>query len=79
VSTWLGPAPTGRAAPARAPGLRILATSREALGIVGEITYPVPSLSLPDVPVVPPPETLAGSEAVRLFVERATAASPILH
>jgi predicted ATPase/class 3 adenylate cyclase len=30
------------------PGLRILATSREGLGIAGELTYPVPSLSLPD-------------------------------
>src|ERR671913_1762039 len=31
------------------PGLGVLATSREALGITGEIAWPVPSLSLPDV------------------------------
>jgi class 3 adenylate cyclase len=31
-----------------APGLRILASSREALGIAGETAYRVPSLALPD-------------------------------
>ena len=31
-----------------APALRILATSREALGVSGEIVYRVPSLSLPE-------------------------------
>jgi predicted ATPase len=30
------------------PELRVLATSREALSIVGEVAWPVPSLSLPD-------------------------------
>ena len=56
------------------PDLRILASSREALGIDGENTYRVPSLSLPD------PKTgwdaIGRSEAVRLFVERASAALP---
>ncbi len=33
-----------------APGLTILATSREALGLPGERTWRVPSLSLPDSP-----------------------------
>ena len=57
--------------------LRILATSREPLGIPGEVAWRVPSLSLP------PAETPAGdlpavgqSAAVRLFVERAQAAAP---
>jgi non-specific serine/threonine protein kinase len=31
-----------------APGLRILATSREPLGIAGEVTLPVPPLPLPE-------------------------------
>jgi predicted ATPase/class 3 adenylate cyclase len=53
------------------PRLRILASSREALGIGGERTYRVPSLSLPEVRPLPPLETLQGFEAVRLFVERA--------
>jgi predicted ATPase/class 3 adenylate cyclase len=43
-------------------GLKILASSREALGIAGEISYHTPSL--------------ADSESIRLFVERAQAAHP---
>jgi predicted ATPase/DNA-binding SARP family transcriptional activator len=57
----------------RCPGLRILATSREALGVAGEFVVRVPSLSLP--PAGPASrETLQGSEAVRLFVSRAATA-----
>ena len=58
------------------PGLRILATSREPLGIQGEIDWRVPSLSLPDRRQLPSFERLAQVEAVRLFVERAVAAKP---
>jgi predicted ATPase len=59
----------------RCPGLRILATSREALGVEGEFVMRVPSLSLP--PTGPASqETLEGSEAVRLFVSRAATALP---
>ncbi len=58
------------------PDLRILATSREALGIAGERAWLVPSLSLPDDPRrLPPVEELMRYEAVRLFVERAEAVS----
>jgi predicted ATPase len=35
------------------PALRVLATSREALGITGEVAWPVPSLSLPDLRRLP--------------------------
>ena len=63
------------------PGLHLLATSREALEIGGEVVLPVSSLALP--PVGPhggaqaaTPETLAGCDSVRLFVERATTALP---
>ncbi len=53
----------------RCPRVRILATSREPLGIDGERVYRVPSLSLPgDVEVA---EEVAASDAVRLFAERA--------
>ncbi|MGW0060198.1 AfsR/SARP family transcriptional regulator [Streptosporangium sandarakinum] len=56
------------------PGLRVLATSREPLGITGETLCPVPPLALP------PPETPAaealGFPAVRLFAERAAAVRP---
>ncbi|HEY6072314.1 MAG TPA: LuxR C-terminal-related transcriptional regulator [Anaerolineales bacterium] len=53
------------------PNLSILATSREELGIAGELNYRVPGLSLPDPSRLPPLERLGQSEAVRLFVERA--------
>jgi predicted ATPase len=38
------------------PGLRILATGREPLGIPGEAVWPVPSLTLPEIPDLPPTE-----------------------
>ena len=58
------------------PSLRILATSRQALGIDGETVLPVPSLSLPEASSPPEVERLAQYEAVHLFVDRATAAVP---
>jgi predicted ATPase/two-component SAPR family response regulator len=58
------------------PNLRILATSREALGIPGETGWLVPSLSLPDPHYLPPVEELLRYEAVRLFVERAASVLP---
>ena len=75
-STWSRPAPPLADGLLRAcPELAVLATSREALGIAGETTWRVPSLSLPD----PQPgfgaaelaAALPQYEAVRLFVERA--------
>jgi predicted ATPase/class 3 adenylate cyclase len=56
--------------------LRILATSREGLGITGEMTYRVPSLSLPDLRQPGDPEHLLQYEAVRLFAERAALSKP---
>jgi predicted ATPase/DNA-binding CsgD family transcriptional regulator len=53
--------------------LKILATSREALGIAGERAWVVPSLSLPDIERLPSVEELPRYEAVRLFDERARA------
>ncbi len=58
------------------PNLRILATSRERLGIAGETAWRLPSLSLPDPQRLPPLERLTEYEAVRLFVERAAAVLP---
>ncbi|HEY5904054.1 MAG TPA: adenylate/guanylate cyclase domain-containing protein [Anaerolineales bacterium] len=57
------------------PGLKILASSREALGINGEAVFRVPSLSLPDQHHVTP-ETLSASESAQLFIERARAVDP---
>lgn len=59
-----------------APNLKILASSREALGVKGELSYPVPSLSLPDVKHLPTIEQLSQYEAVRLFIDRALLVSP---
>jgi len=58
------------------PGLRILTTSREALGITGEVAWPVPPLSLPDLRRLPDTETLHRYEAACLFLERTAAVSP---
>jgi class 3 adenylate cyclase len=59
-----------------APQLKILASSREALGVKGELSYPVPSLSLPDVKHLPAIEQFSQYEAVRLFIDRACLVSP---
>jgi non-specific serine/threonine protein kinase len=58
------------------PQVTILATSREALGIVGEPLWRVPSLSLPDLRGGLTPEQAAACEAVQLFVQRAQALRP---
>jgi predicted ATPase/DNA-binding CsgD family transcriptional regulator len=58
------------------PELRVLATSREALGITGEVAWPVPSLSLPDLRRMPNTDGLSWYESVRLFVERTEAVKP---
>ena len=59
-----------------APDLKILASSREALGVRGELSYPVPSLSSPDINNLPVAEKLSQYEAVRLFIDRASLVSP---
>ncbi len=58
------------------PKLRILATSRESLGIAGELSFRVPSFKVPDPERLPSLDTLANLDAFRLFVERAAAARP---
>jgi predicted ATPase len=69
------------------PELRVLATSREPLGVTGETARRVPSLSLPPVGALlvgalsdgrghPPGVPLLQYEAVQLFVDRATVAQP---
>ncbi len=55
------------------PGLRVLATSREPLDVLGETVWRVPSLSFPDPRQLPSLDALMEYEAVRLFVERAAA------
>jgi predicted ATPase/DNA-binding SARP family transcriptional activator len=51
------------------PKLKILATSREPLGITGEAQYHVPPLALPDIQQLL--EQILGYESIQLFEERA--------
>jgi predicted ATPase/DNA-binding SARP family transcriptional activator len=57
---------------ATAPGLRVLATSREPLGLTGEAVWSVPTLQVPAA--ADTAEQLHTSSAVQLFVARAVAA-----
>jgi predicted ATPase/DNA-binding SARP family transcriptional activator len=59
----------------RCAGVRILATSREALGVGGERRWPVPALATPP-PGLQDPRHLLEYGAARLFVERAEAVAP---
>ena len=72
---------------AAGPRLRVLATSREVLGVPGEVVWPIPPLAVPtpddddlglagDAGRWADREALEGFDAVRLFVERAAAADP---
>ncbi len=62
----------------RCPDLKVLATSREPLGLPGEVAWRIPALSMPateehDL------GTLAEADAVALFVDRARVADPAFH
>jgi DNA-binding winged helix-turn-helix (wHTH) protein len=59
-----------------APGVRILATSREALAVSGETVWRVPSLSLPETLAPTPLDALIHFDATLLFIERARVADP---
>jgi non-specific serine/threonine protein kinase len=56
--------------------LRVLATSREALGVAGEAVWQVPALSVSAPGGAVGVEELLASEAARLFVDRAALARP---
>jgi predicted ATPase/DNA-binding SARP family transcriptional activator/DNA-binding CsgD family transcriptional regulator/Flp pilus assembly protein TadD len=58
------------------PRLRMLATSREPLGVMGELGWLVPSLSVPDAQHSPTIEELEGYESARLFADRASMRHP---
>ncbi|MGH9186016.1 MAG: ATP-binding protein, partial [Acidimicrobiales bacterium] len=55
------------------PGLTVLATSREPLGIDGEVTWRMPSLTVAAEPSL---AAVTASEAGRIFVDRATRVRP---
>ena len=57
------------------PGVRILATSREPLGVLGEVAWRVPSLEVPEEGEANV-ASLSQCEAVRLFIDRALQVRP---
>lgn len=65
------------------PAVAVLATSREPLGVPGEITWRVPSLAFPTLETTGPgvemtcdPQTLSSYPAVELFIDRARRVRP---
>jgi predicted ATPase len=60
----------------RSADITVLVTSRERLGMTGELTYRVPSLTVPETSETVTPETALRYEGVRLFVERAKLVRP---
>lgn len=56
--------------------LRVLATSREPLGVPGEATYPVSTMRVPTLDAAAQADTAQTFDAVRLFVDRAGIAAP---
>jgi non-specific serine/threonine protein kinase len=58
------------------PRLHILATSREALRLTGEVTWRIPPLSTPDPSRLPSPDHASDFGAVQLFIEHTTLAQP---
>ena len=61
------------------PSVKLLATTREALGVSGEFVFPVPQLSMPDAAAsvaAADVKAISQYESVRLFVDRAKAVQP---
>jgi predicted ATPase/class 3 adenylate cyclase len=56
------------------PGVDLIATSRENLGVQGEVSFPVPTMEVPEEQISISDFVLY--EAARLFVDRAKAALP---
>jgi predicted ATPase/class 3 adenylate cyclase len=60
----------------RAPGVKVIVTSRAVLHVHGEHEFPVPPLALPEPGEHPSAEALEQYEAVALFIQRARAVRP---
>lgn len=58
------------------PGLKFIVTSREALGLPGEMSFHVPSLKLPDLENMPRLEEVWEVESMQLFLDRAISVKP---
>jgi len=57
-------------------GIRMMATSREALNVQGEVVWRIPSLSFPDPESIKYTEIAGKYEAINLFVARAELSKP---
>jgi non-specific serine/threonine protein kinase len=60
-------------------GMRVLATSREEVGVSGEVAYPVGPMDVPGathLEEAAPDREIAGCESVQLFVDRARGSRP---
>jgi transcriptional regulator with XRE-family HTH domain len=60
----------------RCPGVQVLVTSREVLGVPGELLWRVPSLGVPGARDEPTVANLSQHQAVQLFVDRARQVKP---
>lgn len=61
---------------ASTPGIRVLATSREPLGVLGEQVLPVAPLPVPEIDEESGEVDASDNPALRLLIDRATAANP---
>ncbi|MEU7142018.1 LuxR C-terminal-related transcriptional regulator [Nocardia sp. NPDC046473] len=61
---------------ASTPDIRVLATSREPLGVVGEQVLPIAPLPVPEIDEDSGEVDAADNAALRLLIDRATAANP---
>lgn len=61
------------------PGVSVLATSREPLGVAREVTWRVPTLQLPDPDGAATHREMVRSDAVLLFVAQRRAVQPGFH
>ena len=57
-------------------GIRMMATSREALNVPGEVVWRIPSLSFPDPESIKDTEKVSKYEAIKLFIARAALSKP---
>jgi predicted ATPase len=60
----------------RCPDLKVMATSRQPLGLAGEFNLPVPPLAVPRYPCWMLSDSLLNFEGIRLFVQRAEEIEP---
>lgn len=61
-----------------APNVKVMATTREALGLLGEVVFQVPSMNISGLKDILPFDEFLQHDAVKLFIDRAKAVMPAL-